>query len=76
MWGKQTPDDVKEKISKSLTNNPKTSKKVIGPDGTIYPSVSEAARQTGSSSGYISSVAQGKRGKRSKTKKWSYYEES
>lgn len=61
MWGKHIPTKTKEKISRSLTNNDKTSKKVMGPDGTIYPSISEASRQTKISMSHISNMINGKK---------------
>lgn len=59
------------KISERNTNNPKRSYKVLCIEtGIIYPSASEAARQTGLSQGTISNVC---RGARVKDSRGNYY---
>ena len=65
MFGKTYTLQEKERISQSMINNPKTSKKVYcyknGILKAIYPSISEAARQTNSNVSHISSCCNGKR---------------
>lgn len=65
MYGVKLSDEHKKRISESLTNNTKTSKKVYcyqnGVLKATYPSISEAARQTNSNVSHISSCCNGKR---------------
>jgi len=59
--GKKQPKETVKKRKEAMLNNPKTSKKIVRNDGVIFPSISECARQTKTSTGNICSVLDGKR---------------
>ena len=74
MYGKKHTDEWKRKVSEKLSGrNSKSNKKVIGPDGTIYYSIREAAEKNPHLS--YNAISDRLRGKVKSDTGWSYYED-
>lgn len=59
--GKKQPKETINKRKNAMLNNPKMSKKIVRNDGVVFPSISECARQSETSTGNICMVIKGDR---------------